>query len=200
MTRDDNDALASLVERGESVIVVSRQSPRLQELWLESDTRKSEIENPKFVESSLSEGFILNLQPFDVAQDKSPVSNHLISDSEVFGWERPQPRTRQRPAAETPESVYADLQVGDYVVHIDHGVGRFGGLVTRELDNHAREFLAVEYDGGGQLFVPVHQADRLTRYVGAEGAMPALDRLGGQEWHEKKGRVKAAVLEVAQDM
>ncbi len=191
---------ASLVERGESVIVVSRQSPRLQELWLESDTRKSEIENPKFVESSLSEGFILNLQPFDVAQDKSPVSNHLISDSEVFGWERPQPRTRQRPAAETPESVYADLQVGDYVVHIDHGVGRFGGLVTRELDNHAREFLAVEYDGGGQLFVPVHQADRLTRYVGAEGAMPALDRLGGQEWHEKKGRVKAAVLEVAQDM
>ncbi|MBK9007471.1 MAG: transcription-repair coupling factor [Anaerolineae bacterium] len=58
----------------------------------------------------------------------------------------------------------------------------------------------MEYDGGGQLFVPVHQADRLTRYVGAEGAAPALDRLGGQEWHEKKGRVKAAVLEVAQEM
>ena len=194
---------ASLVERGESVIVVSRQSPRLQELWLESDTRKSEIENPKFVESSLSEGFILNLQS-PVSNLQSPITNyqslHLITDSEVFGWERPQPRTRQRPAAETPESVYADLNVGDYVVHIDHGVGRFGGLVTRELDNHAREFLAVEYDGGGQLYVPVHQADRLTRYVGAEGAMPALDRLGGQEWHEKKGRVKAAVLEVAQDM
>jgi transcription-repair coupling factor (superfamily II helicase) len=48
--------------------------------------------------------------------------------------------------------------------------------------------------------VPVHQADRLTRYVGAEGAVPALDRLGGQEWHEKKGRVKQAVLEVAQEM
>ena len=66
--------------------------------------------------------------------------------------------------------------------------------------NHVREFLAVEYEGGGQLYVPVHQADRLTRYVGAEGAVPALDRLGGQEWHEKKGRVKQAVLEVAQDM
>ncbi|HAV77158.1 MAG TPA: transcription-repair coupling factor, partial [Anaerolineae bacterium] len=67
-------------------------------------------------------------------------------------------------------------------------------------DNHVREFLAVEYNGGGQLFVPVHQADRLTRYVGAEGAVPALDRLGGQEWHERKGRVKQAVIEVAQDM
>ena len=202
--------LTSIVERGEQVIVVSRQSPRLHELWLESDHRDSEIENPKFIEASLSEGFVLNLQPFDAAQGKSPISNspipnsllptHLISDSEIFGWERPQPRMRQRPVAETPESVYADLQVGDFVVHIDHGIGRFGGLVQRELDHHLREFLAVEYDGGGQLFVPVHQADRLTRYVGAEGAVPALDRLGGQEWHEKKGRAKQAVIEVAQDM
>jgi len=198
--------LTSIVERGEQVIVVSRQSPRLHELWLESDNRQSStlapgasagVENPKFIEASLSEGFTINLQSLI---SNSLLSTHLISDSEIFGWERPQPRTRQRPIAETPESVYADLQVGDYVVHIDHGIGRFGGLVQRELDHHLREFLAVEYDGGGQLYVPVHQADRLTRYVGAEGAAPALDRLGGQEWHQKKGRVKEAVLEVAQDM
>jgi transcription-repair coupling factor (superfamily II helicase) len=50
------------------------------------------------------------------------------------------------------------------------------------------------------LFVPVHQADRLTRYIGAEGVVPSIDRLGGQEWHEKKGRVKQAVIEVAQEM
>ena len=146
---------------------------------------------PDFTEASLSEGFILR------GDEKSL---HLITDSEVFGWERPQPRMRQRPVAETPELVYADLQVGDYVVHIDHGIGRFGGLVQRELDGLIREFLAVEYDGGDQLYVPVHQADRLTRYIGAEGAIPALDRLGGQEWQEKKGRVKQAVIEVAQDM
>ncbi len=184
--------LTTVVERGEQAIIVSRQASRLQELWLEADHRESDSENPQFIEASVSEGFVL--------QPRSPVAIHLISDSEVFGWERPQPRTRQRPVAETPESVYADLQIGDYVVHIDHGVGRFGGLVQRELDNHLREFLAVEYEGGGQLYVPVHQADRLTRYIGAEGAVPALDRLGGQEWHDKKGRVKQAVLEVAQEM
>ena len=182
--------LTSIVERGEQAIVISRQASRLQELWLESSENEPEAENPQFIEASVSEGFVLQCKPIV----------HLISDSEVFGWERPQPRTRQRPVAETPESVYADLQVGDYIVHIDHGVGRFGGLVQRELDGHTREFLAVEYEGGGQLYVPVHQADRLTRYVGAEGAVPALDRLGGQEWHEKKGRVKQAVLEVAQEM
>ncbi|HEX5809207.1 MAG TPA: transcription-repair coupling factor, partial [Anaerolineales bacterium] len=177
---------AGIVSRGESAIIVSRQSERLKELWLEHSLGE-ETSQIEFIEASLSEGFIID-------------QLHLVTDSEIFGWERPQPRTRQRPVAETPESVYADLQVGDYVVHIDHGVGRFGGLVSRELDNHVREFLAVEYEGGGQLYVPVHQADRLTRYVGAEGAIPALDRLGGNEWQEKKGRVKQAVIEVAQEM
>lgn len=179
--------LTSVVGRGEQVVIVSRQSPRLHELWLEADHQEYTTALPEFIESSLNEGFTVN-------------GLHLITDSEVFGWERPQPRVRQRPVAETPESVYSDLQAGDYVVHVDHGVGRFGGLVQRELDGHIREFLAVEYDGGGQLYVPVHQADRLTRYVGAEGAVPALDRLGGQEWQEKKSRVKEAVLEVAQEM
>jgi len=184
--------LASLVERGEQAVIVSRQASRLEELWLESSDPASGSERPQFIEASVSEGFVLQTAPSDFI--------HLLSDSELFGWERPQPRMRQRPIAETPESIYADLQVGDFVVHIDHGVGRFGGLVQRELDNHLREFLAVEYEDGGQLYVPVHQADRLTRYIGAEGAVPALDRLGGQEWHEKKGRVKQAVLEVAQEM
>jgi len=179
--------IAGLVSKAEAVIIISRQSERLDELWRENHPKGEGEENPQFIEASLSEGFSVR-------------DLHLITDSEVFGWERPQPRIRQRPVAETPESIYADLQVGDYVVHIDHGVGRFGGLVQRELDNHLREFLAVEYEGGGQLYVPVHQADRLTRYVGAEGTVPALDRLGGQEWHEKKGRVKQAVLEVAQEM
>jgi transcription-repair coupling factor (superfamily II helicase) len=177
--------VAGLVSQNEAVVIISRQSERLQELWKESHPEADE--NPQFFEASLSEGFILG-------------DLHLITDSEVFGWERPQPRRRQRPVAETPESIYADLQVGDYVVHIDHGIGHFAGLVQRELDNHLREFLAVEYDNGGQLFVPVHQADRLTRYIGAEGVVPGLDRLGGQEWHEKKRRVKQAVIEVAQEM
>ena len=182
--------LTSVAERGEQAIVVSRQSERLQDLWKESNSLSDD--DPQFFEASLSEGFVL--------RDESKFSIHLITDSEIFGWERPQPRTKQREVAETPEMVYSDLKAGDYVVHIDHGVGRFVGLVGRNLDGHDREFLAVEYDGGGQLYVPVHQADRLTRYVGAEGVEPALDRLGGQEWHEKKSRVKEAVLEVAQEM
>jgi transcription-repair coupling factor (superfamily II helicase) len=185
------ESVASMVEKNEQVMVVSRQASRLQELWREQ-ALEDDQHTTTFFESSLSEGFVL--------RDDQQFATHLFTDSEIFGWERPQPRARQRQVAETPETLYSDLQAGDFVVHIDHGVGRFGGLVTRELDGHQREFLSIEYEDGGQLYVPVHQADRLTRYVGAEGAVPALDRLGGAEWHEKKGRVKEAVLEVAQEM
>ncbi|MBN1450255.1 MAG: transcription-repair coupling factor [Anaerolineales bacterium] len=186
------DYLGGLVDKGERIVVVSRQSPRLQELWQES--REQGLESRlTFIEASLSEGFTLT-------DDYSLLSTHLITDSEIFGWERPQPRLRQRQAAEAPESLYADLLDGDYVVHIDHGIGRFNGLVQRQLEGHEHEFLAVEYQGGGMLYVPVHQADRLTRYVGPDGGLPSMDSLGGQGWHESKSRVKEAVQKVAEEL
>ena len=186
------DYLGTLIDADERAIIISRQSPRLQELWRESREQVSES-NPTFIEASLSEGFVLT-------NDESLLVTHLITDSEVFGWERPQPRLRQRQVAEAPESLYADLLEGDYVVHVDHGVGRFSGLVQRQLEGHEGEFLAVEYQGGGMLYVPVHQADRLTRYVGPDGGSPSLDNLGSQGWHESKDRVKEAVQKVAEDL
>ena len=181
------DYLASIVEQGEQIFVVSRQSSRLHELWQEHYP-DSDFKNLEFIEASLSEGFIVEGE------------FHLITDAEVFGWERPQARTRQKQTVETPESLYADLLVGDYVVHVDHGIGRFAGLVQRQLDGHEREYLAVEYDHADTLFVPVHQADRLTRYIGADGGKPSLDHLGGQGWSETKTRVKEAVQRVAEDL
>jgi transcription-repair coupling factor (superfamily II helicase) len=185
--------LQHLLAQGESVVVISRQRARLEELWRETQTAPDIVASsvvgpgPEFFEATLREGFVLDRM-------------HVITDSEIFGWERPASRTRPRLATETPESVYADLRPGDFAVHIDHGVGRYLGLVRRNLAGLDREYLALEYDGGGQLFVPVHQADRLTRFVGSDGLEPTLDRLGGQEWHEKKDRAKGAVLEVAQEM
>jgi transcription-repair coupling factor (superfamily II helicase) len=183
--------LAGLVDKGDQVLIVSRQSPRLKELWQEDPNHPDEGENLKFTEASLSDGFIIH---------GFLGTTHLITDSEIFGWERPQPRLRQRQAAEAPESLYADLLEGDYVVHIDHGIGYFKGLVQRQLEGHEREFLAVEFQGGGMLYVPVHQADRLTRYVGPDGGTPSLDSLGSQGWHEVKNRVKEAVQKVAKEL
>jgi transcription-repair coupling factor (superfamily II helicase) len=184
------DYLYPIIERGEQVLIISRQSSRLKELW-DEHYPDSDFKNLEFIEASLSEGFTLVTQP---------LPTHLITDSEVFGWERPQTRVRQKQTAETPESLYADLLIGDYVVHVDYGIGRFAGLTQRQLDGHEREYLTVEYDNDDTLFVPVHQADRLTRYVGADGGKPSLDHLGGQAWGETKARVKEAVQKVAEDL
>lgn len=181
-----DEYLTGLVEEGKRVVIVSRQRARLEELWSQSH-HGLEDGNPTFLEASLMEGWNIG-------------DLYLITDSEIFGWERPTPRMRARTAAETPEAIYADLQPGDHVVHVDHGIGRFAGLVQRQLEGHEREFLAVEYEGGDALFVPVHQADRLTRYVGADTGTPSLDRLGGQAWIEKRGKVREAVQKVAEEL
>ncbi len=193
------DHLAALVKDERRVVVVSRQMKRLKELWFEhpafddgGQDAGSLFQNPAFVEASLSEGWALRVGA------AAPI--HLITDSEIFGWERPTPRARQRPAAEAPEAGFADLRPGDYVVHVDFGIGRYGGLVQRVLEGHEREFLTIEYEGGDTVFVPVHQADRLTRYVGAEGASPSLSRLGGTDWHNTKERVRESVQQVAEEL
>jgi transcription-repair coupling factor (superfamily II helicase) len=185
------DYLSSLVQKGESVAVVSRQSKRLEELAQEHAALLNlPVSSLQFVEASLSEGFVLISQ----------TTTHLITDSEIFGWERPTPRVRQQAGAEPPEAVFADLKIGDYVVHVDHGIGRYAGLMQRALEGHEREYLAVEFEGGDMVFVPVHQADRLMRYVGAEGSAPSLSRLGGTEWSATKSRVRQAVKQVATEL
>ena len=184
--------LAGIVQRGNSVVIVSRQAARLEELWMEHNHPDSlpageATRNPVFIESTLSEGWSLG-------------NSYLITDSEIFGWERPQPRQRPRPGAETPESAYADLHPGDWIVHVDYGIGRYFGLVQRTLEGLEREFLCIEYKNGDQVYVPIHQADRLTRYIGPDGSPTTPGSLGTQEWPETKRKVREAVQEVAQDL
>lgn len=186
------DYIASRCELGDRSVVVSRQSSRLRELWSDRQVFHDERITPEFIEGALSEGWTISL----------PDGNqmHVLTDSEIFGWERPKPRQKRIYAVESPESIYSDLKLGDWVVHIDHGIGRYTGLTTRILDSVEREFLCVEYDGGDQLFVPIHQADRLCRYLGADSRPPKQSRLGTAQWSMTKERVQEAVFDVAKEL
>ena len=180
--------LSEKCKTGEKCWVISRQIKRIYELWYPNLNIKNQ---PEFIEGSVSEGFtITNFEN----------KTHVFSDSEIFGWDRPQPRKRSRPQVSTPESEFVDLKTGDWVVHVDFGIGRFVGLVTRVLEGIEREFLCVEYGNNDQLFVPVHQADRLSRYIGPDGTEPKSTRLGTQEWSLAKEKVRAAVQEIAQEL
>jgi transcription-repair coupling factor (superfamily II helicase) len=186
------DYIEKLSTQGEELTIVSRQSARLQELWKEHNPFIEPTQSITFIDSSLSEGFTF------ASPGEKPL--HLLTDGEIFGWRRPELRQRPRPVAEAPEAAYADLEPGDWVVHVDHGIGRFNGLVQRSVDSIEREYLSLEYAEGDQLFVPVYQADRLTRYIGPDAHPPAPTRLGSPEWRTTKSHVKEAVEEVAQDL
>ncbi len=184
--------LDKLTAQSEPVTIVSRQSSRLQELWKEHRPFPSPDRFVNFYDASLSEGFTF--------APPGGQTLHLLTDGEIFGWRRPELRQRPRPVAEAPEAAYADLEPGDWVVHVDHGIGRFNGLVQRPVDGIEREYLSIEYAEGDQLFVPVYQADRLTRYIGPDAHPPSPTRLGSPEWRTTKSKVKEAVEEVAQDL
>ncbi len=184
----------------EAAIVVSRQADRLAEVWSAEagetpvvDSLPEAIEPGAvvFLRGSLSDGWTL---------DAGAGRLHLLTDAEVFGWARPQPRVRTTPPANAPESAYSDLNPGDWVVHSDFGIGRYNDLVERTLEGVRREYLLIEYAQGGQVYVPIHQADRVTRYVGADGGAVVPSRLGTAEWERAKGEARKAVEGVAQDL
>ncbi len=129
-----------------------------------------------------------------------PAGLWFLTDAELFGWGKPKPRRPQRTRAVAPEVFFADVQPGDYVVHLEHGIGQFKGLIRMAVDGVEREYLQVEYAQGDQLYVPVHQADRLARYVGAGDATPSLHRLGTADWEQVKARARRAVAEIADEL
>nr|MBN1230217.1 transcription-repair coupling factor [Anaerolineae bacterium] len=185
----------------ENVIVVSRQAERLAGLLQErvvgfrptagDDLVKMPSGEPVFVSGALAEGWILSTENSRV---------HLLTDAEIFGWKRPEPRRRRQPRPVAPESFYADLKPGDYVVHVEHGIGQFVGLDKRVLGGVEREYLQVTYGGGNVLYVPIHQADRMSRYIGVDDSPPALSRLGTPDWGRIKERTQQAVEEIARDL
>ena len=119
----------------------------------------------------------------------------LLSDLELFGF-RKQVRRGGGRAAASAAALVAGLAEGEFVVHVDHGVARFAGLVRLETHGVEREYMLLEYARGDRLYVPVDQSDRVSRYSGG-GVDPSLTRLGTGEWVKVKQRVRRAVREMA---
>jgi transcription-repair coupling factor (superfamily II helicase) len=191
---------------GGQVVVVSQQAQRLAELWggeygyddglPVGDLRQPTKSSLTFVQGSLDEGWVMR----GIDLGETFASLHLLTDAEIFGWRRPEPRRPVRQRKVAPEAYFADLTPGDYVVHVEYGIGIFCSLVIRSLEGVEREYLMVEYGEGDRLYVPIHQADRLSRYIGADDRPPHLNRLGRAEWQALKARAKKAAEDVAREL
>lgn len=100
----------------------------------------------------------------------------------------------------SPLREFQEIKIGDLIVHEQHGIGRYMGIRTMEINEVTRDYLYIKYAGEDKLFLPVEQIDVLQRYVGGEGRQPKVSSLGGQEWARVKNRAKASVQDLAREL
>lgn len=124
----------------------------------------------------------------------------IITEGEVFTQK--QRRTRRHTKMDHAEKIkdYQELKPGDYVVHVNHGIGRYIGIETLEVGGMHKDYLHIQYAGNDKLYVPVEQIDQVQKYVGSEEKTPKVYSLGGSEWSKVKNKVKSSVQDIAKDL
>jgi len=123
----------------------------------------------------------------------------ILTDSEIFSRYR---RRRRRSAFKEGVVIedFTSLVERDFVVHIDHGIGRYLGLRRLTVDESERDCLTIGYADDDRLYIPIEQLNRVQKYVGADGDIPSLSRLGSKAWEQAKAKTKKAVQDIAQDL
>ena len=122
-----------------------------------------------------------------------------IWEGDIFGQSFRRRRRKKKSRGQQIKS-FADVQVGDYVVHETHGIGRFMGIEQLTVQGVERDYLKVKYAGEDSLFIPVDQLGILQKYVGGEGVAPKVNKLSGNEWKKTKAKARAAVDDMAEEL
>ncbi len=179
------EALADAAARGYETFILCDnvgQAERLEEVVPGEDSRV------RIAVGRLSEGLVF-----------PEAGLQVLTDREIFGRYRRRRRYPRFKGAGPVES-YRALNVGDFVVHVDHGIGRYGGVERLVLDGRETECLLINYQGGDRLYVPIEQLDLLQKYIGKDGEPPSLSKLGGAGWERVKARTKKAVRQMAEEL
>jgi len=163
--------------------VKARVQSAAQPVWRWADPGKIEIRV-----AALSEGFEL-----------PALGLVVLTEEEIFG-----PRERRRSATRWPGGAAVEaiekLAPGDALVHVDHGIGIYRGLVALELRGASGEFLRLEYEGGDRLFLPVDRLNRVSVYAGSDGQEPRIDKLGAGTWEKARARVQRSLRDMAREL
>ncbi|HSW58316.1 MAG TPA: transcription-repair coupling factor, partial [Dehalococcoidales bacterium] len=176
------------------LIFISNQAARLSELFEEKHVPATVAGELKTVppagsltllQGSLESGWLLG-------------NIHLLTDREIFGFIKERRFLKKRSVKRY--KLLVDIKPGDYVVHIEHGIGQFTGIQNMNAGDAQKEFLMLSYAAGDRLYVPTDQIDRVSRYIGSGEDAPVLSRLGTQEWNRTKQKVKKDVEEIAHDL
>jgi transcription-repair coupling factor (superfamily II helicase) len=183
------------LEERKRIIIVSHQASRLSELLAGEDIivtpvdEVTQVPEPGMivlVQGSLPEGWIMGSDIY------------LFTDAEIFGFIKQRRLVKMRPTRR--HKLMVDIVPDDYVVHVEHGIGKFTGVTTLKTAGSEKEYLVLQYAAGDTLYVPTDQIDRVSRYAGAGDRTPVLSRLGTQEWNRTRQKAKEAAELLAQEL
>ncbi|MCK4838176.1 MAG: transcription-repair coupling factor [Desulfobulbaceae bacterium] len=165
-----------------SLNVVNRQLPVAQE---PQTTANNEI--------------ILYTSPLSAGFDLTEEKLHFLSESELFGEKRLS-KSRSQKVSEGESVTFEELKAGEIVVHVNHGLGSYVGLINMTLNGIEGDYLQINYLDDDKLYVPVDQLNMVQKYKGLSDKEPKRDKLGGKAWSKAKAKVKEAVWKVAQEL
>ena len=196
------DRLAQLISNGYRVVVAadgSGSADRLHSLLLDQGldfpVRKQPADPDDVLR--LGPGGHIVVAPLHRGATLPNAKISIVAESDLTGRRRAHRKARRQPQRDAA-STFEDLKTGSYVVHHQHGVGKYEGMVKRAIGGVERDYLLIGYKGGDKLYVPSDQIDSLRQYVGGEA--PALHKLGGSEFAKAKSRVKSEVRQIAQEL
>ncbi|NLP30739.1 MAG: transcription-repair coupling factor [Clostridiales bacterium] len=122
----------------------------------------------------------------------------IFSDNDIFV--KAKRKTKKKKDKRHIIKSFTDIRSGDYVVHENHGVGKFIGVIQMEIQGIRKDYLKIKYAGEDLLYVPVEQMDLIQKYVGVEGSVPKVNKLSGGDWKKTKARAKSAIKDMAKDL
>lgn len=194
------DDIKDKKSRGFGIVILSGTRPRGERLV---DTlRDREIESSyKDVIHDIQPGEVIitfgsQLKGFEYPDFKVCV----ISDKEVFGEAKRKSISRATKKGVGKIKSFTELKPGDYVVHVNHGIGVYRGIKQLDLQGHKKDYLELFYDSDDKLYVPVEQLDMVQKYIGTEGKTPKINKLGSGEWAKAKRKVKKSIEAIAEDL
>jgi transcription-repair coupling factor (superfamily II helicase) len=123
----------------------------------------------------------------------------LITDEEIFGTHYRKSRAPKRPKSQAFLN-YEDLKQGDWVVHTDHGIGQYDGLVKLAIEGSINDFIVIRYQDDDKLYLPVDRMDQVQKYIGVDGVVPVIDKMGGKTWDRVKLKVKRTTEKIAGEL
>ena len=201
--RDEARNLREFIDSAECPVLLTAETPgrrqHLAEFLARSRIHVVEVDDFK---AFVDRGVPLALTVADIDRGALLPDFALITETEIFGHRADGPAARATRTLD-PELVVrnlTELSIGAPVVHADHGVGRYRGLRTLEIDGYAQEFLAIDYAEESRLYVPVTSLHLISRYAGADSDKAPLHRLGSDQWDKAKRRAARKVYDVAAEL